>query len=133
MLGDLLLKLRKRLPHYQKASHFASVLGCTREHYRRIETGQNHPSKALLTKIIRELEVNQQQADCLWVAWSLYMLPDNVKEGLVVLQRKRLAAAIARAVTEDLILVYDIDEEDEADLKKIINDTISKEELLWRS
>ena len=131
MLGPLIRKLRVRLPHFAKAAKFAGQVGCTREHYRRIEAGTGFPSKVLMQKIINQLEVSQNQADGLWVAWGMQQIPSEVREVVVIITHAS-PGLTARALLQELELMYDLSSEDREDLETIITTTINSEEVLWR-
>tara|TARA_Y100000034_G_scaffold135542_1_gene207910 strand:+ start:1428 stop:1847 length:420 start_codon:yes stop_codon:yes gene_type:complete len=132
VLGPLIRKLRERLPHYAKASKFASAVGCTREHYRRIEAGTGFPSRNLMQKIIRALEVDQEQSGGLWVAWGMSNIPSDVRSGLMVVRRDHVGRSTSLAVLTELSLMYDVGVEDGEDLTEIIETSIASEEIPWR-
>jgi hypothetical protein len=131
VLGSLIRKLRVRLPHFAKAAKFASQVGCTREHYRRIEAGTGFPSKVLMQKVINHLEVSQDQADGLWVAWGMQQIPSEVREGVVIITHAT-PGLVSRALLGELDLMYDLSTEDREDLEGVITATINKEEVPWR-
>jgi len=120
-----------RLPHYAKAAKFAAAVGCTREHYRRIEAGTGFPSQGLMTKIITALEVGQNQADGLWVSWAMAHAPASIQDDVMVVSRTS-GLRIVDAVLAELALMYDLGIEDKDDLTGIIETTLNDEEKLWR-
>jgi len=86
-----------------------------------------------MTRIIAELEVGDDQADGLWIAWGLSSIPKGVSGNLLVLRRDQAGLQTTQAVLEELLLMYDLSPEDGEDLKKIITETLTKEETLWRA
>ncbi len=131
MLGKALASLRKRLPHYAKASHFAETVGCTREHYRRIEAGTGHPSYELMGRIITALEISPKQAHGLWAAWGLCHLPPEVTGNLIVIYRPDAGAVTATNVIREIASMVDIGEGDVIELSNIIFESIEKEGYKW--
>ncbi len=131
MLGELIQRLRERLPHFAKSAKFARVIGCTREHYRRIESSSGFPSSTLLQKIIEALEVSRDQADGVWIAWGMEQVPGDIHKNIKIL-RSTVSRKTADAVLEELRLMYPLGDEDERDLREIIEQAIKSEEVPWR-
>ena len=131
MLGDLIQNLRERLPHFTKAAKFARVIGCTREHYRRVESGTGFPSSSLLQKIVETLEVSQDQAHGIWIAWGMEQVPGDVHKNIVIL-RSTVTGSTTDAILAELRLMYPLGAEDEKDLREIIKQAIKSEEIPWR-
>jgi hypothetical protein len=129
MIGPYLKALRERLPHFARAAHFAAALGCTREHYRRIEAGTGHPSTTLMKKIIKELELGEEQVVKLWGLWGLARVPRKARRQLLLLPKGSASTQAAEAVLAELRTYVDLGEEDELELTELIHTSILKEEI----
>lgn len=131
-LGSSIKKLRLRLPHYKKASRFAMDLGCSREYYRRIESGSSWPSKDMLEKIINALELSTEDALGLWLCWSTGKLPNNIKSQLLVLGRASAGARTAPAVLELMDELVALSAEEQNEFRQLIITNMLQEEIKWR-
>ena len=129
MLGPSLKKLRERLPHFHKAAHFARAVGCTREHYRRVEAGKSFPSEVLMVKIIDALELGSDDVIRLWALWALDRVPRKIRSEIIALKRHDAGESTAAAVVADLRTYVDLEQGDEEDLRDLIHKNILKERL----
>lgn len=132
MLGTLLKRLRRRLPHFQTATQFATSIECSVEHYRRIESGKAQPSEELVQTMIEHLELGPDQVLGVWICWGMERVPPFVRRQIRVIPRNGMPELIAAGVRSEVEDHIELGTQDIDEIVESIDKTIKKREIKWR-